>query len=170
MYRASGSCAILGPAGPLGALGPLGPLGPLGAHGRLGSHAGGTVNVSGGAGDGRFHIVEYFSSTRRDYDTSFIAAGEVDSGGDDVYAVTSPDNQVISVLVVPEKSLDAFGVTVSSSSGGLAARSEGLTAINWVTLQVGAGETVSVHVRLLGSMQWLSHSYRLIVTGAGTGR
>lgn len=169
-FRAAGVYAIFGPAGPFGPLGPLGPLGPIGAHGS--GSGSGTVTIPGGAGDGRFHLVKYYSQagTHTSFDTSFMAVGAVETDKDAEYWVTSPEKQVVSILVVPEKSLDVFSVSATSPTNDLDIRSDSSTRINWITIEMRAGETVAVHVRLLASAHWLTHSYRLIVIGAGRGR
>jgi hypothetical protein len=172
--RADGVYGILGPAGPFGPLGPLGPLGPVGAHGHVTRTGGGfggdhLVTVPGGVGDGRFHLVDWYpnGADGKSLGTSFMLVDSV-LFGDNQYNITSPDDQVVSVLVVPEKGLDIFGINITGR--GMNASSESLLAINWVTLRMRAGESVAVHVHLMGSAQVYSKSYRLVVVGAGPGR
>jgi hypothetical protein len=95
-----------------------------------------------------------------------MVLGEI-NGSADSYALTSGDNQYVTILVVPEYQLDAFSVTVSDG-GGEITRSEQITFINWVQLRVAADSPLKITVDLKYSAGFWQHNYRLFVVGSTT--
>lgn len=183
--RGLGLWSVLGPIGPLGALGPLGPLGPVGAHGlevsRDGDYLRGgqvvrSIDVDfDGAGDVRaWPLFEYYPDEddvkrRPDNDTSFMVRGAVDSRKDpDVYTVRSAHDQLVTILVVPEKELDDFDLVVGAADGGVRiVANTGYATMDWIQMEVPAGTELQIGVGLYWSGHYLSSSYRLIVVGSG---
>lgn len=178
--QGAGVWTVLGPIGPLGALGPLGPLGPVGAHGYArdsdGSYRSGdavvrTVSVpfSGGAREYELyeHYDELFARAMGDNDTSFMVSGRIGSYYEsDSYAFTSSSTQLVTILVVPDKSLDNFDVTVLDGGGNEIATSNSYFFIDWVQVSVPAGTRLEARVHLASSLHYLSKTYRLFVTGS----
>jgi|GEM_PF-3315441 len=179
IYKAGGTMAVLGPAGPLGALGVLGPLGPVGAHGfKAGADGGYSDNgrpvsqVSVPYGDGsarRFSLVEVVPSAAavgRVNDTSLLITGELGKTGDSAaFNFLSREEQYISVAAVPEKQLDSFQLEIESE-GKVIAVSDSVALINWAHFKLPANTRFTVKVKLGGSWHYLSHTYRLAVTGS----
>ncbi|MCM2277368.1 MAG: hypothetical protein NDJ89_04775 [Oligoflexia bacterium] len=182
--RGLGRWAALGPLGPLGALGPLGPLGPLGigelletdAHGNYRDRNGRLVRELrvpySARRTRRYELVEvHTESTLRANpatDASFLVIGEISQGerGEDRYAFRSVEEQLVTLALVPEKSLDDFDLLVLDERGNPIAASDhaGMERIEWIQLRAPAGARLQALVRLRGSAQFLSHSYRLVVT------
>lgn len=175
--QAGGVWTVLGPLGPLGALGPLGPLGPLGGHG-YDTDAGGRYVHNGRTvrtirapwQDEPFELVEmYDEATAKAVppDTSFVALGEI-RGQSDTYPAKSQRDQWVTVLVVPEKQLDNFDLTIRDSAGRVLATSNSRSYIDWIELQAPAGGRMSIEVSLASSGHFLSKTYRLYVVGSGS--
>jgi hypothetical protein len=168
---------VLGPLGPLGALGPLGPLGPVGGHGFATDEGGRYVHddkvqrtVKPDWSDDAFELVEmYDEDTAKSLttpDTSYMATGEIASDEVDVYPAKSQRGQYVTVLVVPEKSLDDYDLTIKDSTGRVLAQSNSHSYIDWVQLPAPRGGRMSIEVSLAGSAQFLSKTYRLYVVGS----
>lgn len=180
--QGGGVWTALGPIGPLGALGPLGPLGPVGAHGLARTDDGDYVDGDGGAivravsvpfGDGArsYELVEHYTERRAaelpDNDTSFVVAGRVTSFYDaDTFAFTSAHDQLVTVVVVPEKSLDDFDLLLVDDAGDVVASSRSRRYIDWIQLDVPAGTRLHARVVLASSRHFLGKTYRLYVTGS----
>ncbi len=183
--RGLGLWSVLGPIGPLGALGPLGPLGPVGAHG-YGSNANGEYTHNGqvvrtidvdydGQGNTRtYELFEYyrdedFAKGKRDNDTSFMVRGAIPSRNEpDIYTIRSEYDQLVTLLVVPEKELDDFDLAVGPlSTGPEIITHTGYETMEWVQMKVKAGTELAVAVSLYWTGHFLSSSYRLIVVGSG---
>ncbi len=181
--RGLGLWSVLGPLGPLGALGPLGPLGPLGAHGleRDGDghylRAGRVVRSIDvdfdGAGARRtYPLFEYHPDAEAVLDgpvqdTSFMTRGALFSRRTPhVYTVRSAVDQLVTILVVPEKELDDFDIAVEAPGARIVANT-GYATMDWIQLEVPAGTELEIAVRLYWSGHYLSSSYRLIVVGSG---
>lgn len=181
--RGLGLWSVLGPIGPLGALGPLGPLGPLGAHGLATDGAGNFVrggqvvrSVEAAFDDGgalrSWPLFEYYpdSDTVMNgpvQDTSFMTRGVLNSRKEtDVYRVRSAVDQLVTVLIVPEKELDDFDIAVETPGARIVANT-GYATMDWVQLEVPAGAELEIAVRMYWSGHYLSSSYRLIVVGSG---
>lgn len=181
--RAFGLWSVLGPIGPLGALGPLGPLGPVGSHGcdtdTNGSYiCGGTLerNITTWYDQAQTtqrtyglyeHYTESYAKSMTDNDTSFMVSGEISiSSETDVYEFTSAQNQVVTILLVPEKQLDDFDLEIVDQNDNVIATSNAYTYIDWIQLKVPAGTKLKARVWLAGSYHWLSSTYRLFVTGS----
>ncbi|GAB2826049.1 hypothetical protein GCM10027073_64100 [Streptomyces chlorus] len=132
--QAGGVYGPLGPAGPLGVYGPLGPLGPRGPMGALLDPADGryfddgepVTEVEGAApwGGGQrrmYELVETYPTGRARaagvaLDTSFMATDVATPGWPTEYAMTSAEDQFVTVTVVPDRGfadlscmLDAYG-------------------------------------------------------------
>ena len=175
-FQMGGIWGVLGPAGPLGCLGPLGPLGPAGAEGSSIDSAGrhvhdGKVKRTVLVGEREFEICELyreaFAKAMPDNDTSFMVEGELSPPSEtDEYAFTSRCDQFVSVVVVPESTLDACALDVRGA-GGLLASSASSSLVNWVILHVRAGTSLKARVHLVGGATGPARSYRLIVTGSG---
>jgi len=178
--KAGGVWGILGPLGPLGALGPLGPLGPVGAHGFETDRAGNylrkgqvqrTVSVPYGGSTRTYELFEQYSEERarkmEDNDTSFMVTGELrDQAEAGRFRFASRESQWVSVLVVPEKQLDDFDLELRDGAGRKLAVSQSRALIDFVQIQLPAGARIEADVRLRGTAHWLSHTYRLYVTGS----
>jgi len=182
--RALGLWGVLGPIGPLGALGPLGPLGPIGAHGYTANSDGAyvhegqvvrTVDVEYGAGETRtYELFEYYDEDQAkdmpDNDTSFMVRGVSSGHRDmDVYFFTSAVDQIVTVLVVPEKELDDFDLqlSISDDTKPRLVSNTGYATMDWLQVKVTAGTNMAALVSNYWSGHWLSSSYRLIVVGSG---
>ena len=181
--RGLGLWSVLGPIGPLGALGPLGPLGPVGAHG-FERNADGDYTRDGqvvreievdfdGAGDRRtWPLFEYYpdADTVLDgptQDTSFMTRGVLNSRTRaDVYRVRSAVDQLVTILVVPEKELDDFDIAVETPGARIVANT-GYATMDWIQLEAPAGTELQIAIRQYWSGHYLSSSYRLIVVGSG---
>ena len=112
----------------------------------------------------------------QDNDTSFMVMGEIESSEKDNYIFTSGSDQFVTVLVVPEKSLDTFSIQsseilkttemegIKASKSIASSASENL--INWITFKVKKGETFKAGVSLMSSGHFLSKTYRLYVIGS----
>lgn len=178
--QAGGVWTVLGPLGPLGALGPLGPLGPVGGHGFDTDEGGRYVHdgrvqrtVRPDWSDDAFELVEMYDEDTAESlttpDTSYMATGEIASDEVDVYPAKSLHAQFVTVLVVPEKSLDDYDLVVKDTSGHVLASSTSHSYIDWVQLPAPRGGRMSIEVSLAASGQFLSKTYRLYVIGS-TGR
>ena len=176
--QGGGVWTSLGPLGPLGALGPLGPLGPIGAHGYRADAGGRYMNgsavkrtITTDYEPYTFELVEmYDEATAKSYapnDTSFVALGELPRGASDSYDIKSRHDQFVTIMVVPEKQLDNFDITIKSPEGRVLATSRGSSYIDWVQLQAPRGGRMTVEVSLAASGHVFSKTYRLYVVGAG---
>lgn len=182
--RGLGIWNAVGPLGPLGALGALGPLGPIGAHGYTANGNGEYVDANG---DVKRNITiwydgsqteqrtydlyekytEDFAKNMTDNDTSFMVTGKSSSYSDvDTYAFTSSQDQLVSVVIVPEKQLDDFDLTIVDENDNVIATSNTGTFIDAVQLKVPAGTTLKAKVTCYWSGHYLSSTYRLFVTGS----
>ncbi|KAL4497774.1 hypothetical protein ABPG72_000529 [Tetrahymena utriculariae] len=183
--RALGVFSSLGPIGPLGALGPLGPLGPIGGHGFKATSDGQFVNNQGQVQ--RTITVDYDGQTKRTYclfeaytsqfakknskvlDTSFMILGTVDdfdSSKLEKYTFISNDDQIVTIVVIPEKSLDDFSLGVYDQNGKLIATSDNFALVETITIKAKKGQKLTASIKLSSSEQILSKTYRLIVTGS----
>lgn len=187
--RGLGLWSVLGPLGPMGPMGAMGPLGPNGAHGFGADRAGNYFNTEGDIQrkvdvwydkehtvKREYELFERYTEAQAksmtDNDTSFMVEGTTSyaGGGDyevDEFAFTSSSDQLVTIAVVPEKSLDDFDFDVCDQHGNVLLSSDASDTIDWAQLQVPAGTTLSVKVKLGGSGHWLSKDYRLFVTGSG---
>ena len=182
--RALGIWSVLGPVGPLGALGPLGPLGPIGAHGYATNsdgqyiHSGQvmrtiTVDYDGNGQTRTYELFEVydedFAKTMTDNDTSFMVVGS-NYKSTDSFKFTSHYNQIITILIVPEKELDDFDLYVGLDDGDtppVITSNTGYETMDWVQMKVQAGTKMHIAVRNYWSGHFLSSTYRLIVVGSG---
>jgi hypothetical protein len=181
--RPGGEEAAVGPSGPLGPHGALGALGPMGAHGyasdRDGNYRDGAghvvrdVEVHYGHGTtARYELFEVYSKQAAmampDNDTSFMVNGATDTGRKDQYSFTSHFDQYVMVSVVPEKSLDNFGIEVRDAEGHVLAVADSKAAMNSVQVKVPAETklTATVFLNKTSVAQVLDHSYRLSVVGS----
>jgi len=124
--QAGGVYGPLGPVGPLGVYGPLGPLGPRGPLGGLLDPADGryfeqgrpVTRVEGAApwGGGQrrmYELVEMYPGGRARaadvaLDTSFMATDATTPGLPNDYAMTSAEDQFVTVTVVPDRGFADF--------------------------------------------------------------
>lgn len=179
---AGGLFTALGPFGPLGPVGPLGPLGPMGAHGfsrnqhgeyLLNGDVQRKINVDyDGSTLRSFELVESYSENfaknMSDNDGSFLVSGRIDlqSGKyeKDVFSFVAGENQLITLLVTPEYSLDQFAVKVTSADGHVNYTSDVSTHVNFIQFSGDQGQRYTVEITLLRSNHFLSKNYRLNVT------
>ncbi len=179
---AGGIFTVLGPFGPLGATGPLGPLGPMGAHGFK-------INSRGeylqGAFVQRMVEVDYNDQKKRtfelfenypeqvaksmlDNDTSFMVRGRIDqakgSYESDSYLFSARENQLVTIVVTPEYSLDQFSVKLTSTDGHQQIVSDVPGHINFVQFYARQGVRYQLEITLLRSNHFLSKNYRAFVT------
>lgn len=176
--QAGGVWTVLGPLGPLGPLGALGALGPVGAHGYATDDGGRFVHgarivrtIRTSYADEPFELVEmYDEATAKAVppDTSFVALGASSFGSVDVFPAKSLRDQVVTVLVVPEKQLDNFDVVIRDAAGSVLASSTSRGYIDWIQLQAPAGGRMTLEVSLAASGHWLSKTYRVYVVGSGS--
>lgn len=181
--RGGGLVSVLGPTGPLGAFGPLGPLGPVGAHLHERDRMGRYLDSSGAvqrsvdvlydkdSGETRrYDLVEDyredFAKKMQDNDTSFMVRGYISGREEDAFSFTSREEQLVSVVVVPEKELDDFDFEILDRDDKVICASSQGSSVDWAELRVPAGQKLKVKVKLHGSAHWLSKDYRLIVTGS----
>ncbi len=180
--RAMGIWAPVGPLGPLGALGVLGPLGPIGAHGYAANSNGEYINNNqvartydidfDGNGNTRTYELyekypENYAEAKADNDTSFMVEGTSSSYSDiDTYSFTSAVDQIVTIVVVPEKQLDDFDLTITDANENNIAVSNTGTFIDWVQIEVPAGTTLKAKIKCYYSGHYLSSTYRLYVTGS----
>jgi hypothetical protein len=176
--QGGGVWTSLGPLGPLGPLGALGPLGPVGAHGYRadgsGRYTSGSTikrTISTSYEPYTFELFEmYDEATAKSYapnDTSFVALGELPRGSVDRFDIKSRHDQFVTIVVVPEKQLDNFDITIRSPEGQVLATSRTSSYIDWVQLQAPRGGRMTVDVSLAASGHFLSKTYRLYVVGSG---
>ena len=179
---AGGMFSVLGPFGPLGAVGPLGPLGPLGAHGFKVNQDGEYVQ---GQNVQRVVSVDYDGTQKRQYelfehypeqtakkmvdnDASFMVSGRLDQSKGryevDSYSFTARENQLVTVVVAPEYSLDQFSVKITSADGRQSVVSDMPYHINFVQFLARQGMRYQLEVSLLRSNHLFSKNYRAIVT------
>lgn len=176
--RAFGIWAALGPISALGALGPLGPLGPLGSHGCK-ANANGEyvcggkltrkVEVTTKKGPKTFELFEKyadsFAKKMKDNDSSFMVIG---SGNLNEYSFSSFSEQIISVLVVPEKQLDDFDLELLDGNKKIVARSNTPNYIDFIQLRVAKNSKWTARIKLKASYHFLSKTFRLFVIGSGS--
>jgi len=174
--QGGGVWTSLGPLGALGVLGPLGPLGPIGAHGYEQDDHGrylhdGNVVRTVRAASSSFELVEMYdeatATAMHPNDTSFLALGTLERGAVDKYDIKSRHDQFVTILVVPEKQLDNFDITIKTPEGRELATSHSSSYIDWVQLQAPRGGRMTVEVSLAASGHLLSKTYRLYVVGSG---
>ena len=70
-------------------------------------------------------------------------------------------------MVVPEKHLDNFDITIKSPEGRVLATSHSSCYIDWVQVQAPRGGRMTVEVSLAASGHVLAKTYRLYVVGSG---
>lgn len=179
--RNFGLWSILGPTGPLGAVGPLGPLGPIGATGY-------TTNANGSFVDSDNQVVTqvsvpYDPTTSRVFDlyenytqsyaessttndTSFMVIGNLGASSSNSYTINSGQDQIVSVLVVPNSTTvtNIMFVGVYNSDGSLIALSNSLLYVNYVMFTAMANTAYTVKITQYADN--LSSAYRLFVTGS----
>ncbi|THB74163.1 MAG: hypothetical protein D6B28_02580 [Gammaproteobacteria bacterium] len=179
--QAGGVWTVLGPVGPLGALGPLGPLGPIGAHGYATDWDGRyvendvevrTVDVPYEGSVRTYELVENYdedyAKSMTDNDTSFMVEGYISYpySEKDTYTFTSAVGQYVTILVLPEYTLDDFDFVVKDDEGNVVADSNSTDFVDWIQIQVPANTTLTVEVELYSTAHYLTKDYRLFVTGS----
>lgn len=180
--RAFGLWSILGPIGPLGAVGPLGPLGPIGATGLTSLPATGqfvnassqvvrSVNVPYNATTSRsFDVYENYAQSYAtqmpDNDTSFMVVGSLGLNSSNSYTINSSQNQIVTVLVVPNSTLmtNIMYVSLYNTTGKLIAQSNSNSYINYIEFTAPAN--ASYVVKISQASTSLSSAYSLYVTGS----
>ncbi len=181
--QVGGALTALGPLGPLGPFGPLGPLGPIGGHGLKHDSHGNYLDSEervqrqievGNAQKTKYELFEIYDAPvakqLKDNDTSFMVTGLMSSSKEtESFQFHSQSDQSVTVIVVPEKSLDAFSLTLTDSNGKVLARSASFFLVNWIQTQVKRGERLNADVELLASGHFLRKNFRLIVVGSGPG-
>ncbi len=179
--QAGGVWTVLGPVGPLGALGPLGPLGPVGAHGYATDYDGSyvdngtemrTIDVPYGGAVRTYELVENYdedyAKAKTDNDTSFMVEGYIKYPYSelDTYTVNSGSAQYVTILLLPEYTLDDFDLIVRDSNGNLLAYSNSTDFVDWIQIPVAANSSLTIEVELYSSAHYLTKDYRLFVTGS----
>lgn len=180
--RAFGLWSILGPIGPLGAVGPLGPLGPIGATGLTSLPATGqfvnassqvvrSVSVPYNATTSRsFDVYENYAQSYAtqmpDNDTSFMVVGSLGLNSSNSYTINSSQNQIVTVLVVPNSTLmtNIMYVSLYNTTGKLIAQSNSNSYINYIEFTAPAN--ASYVVKISQASTSLSSAYSLYVTGS----
>ncbi|MFN7905991.1 MAG: hypothetical protein ACK5P5_12485 [Pseudobdellovibrionaceae bacterium] len=184
---AGGLLTALGPFGPLGPVGPLGPLGPMGAHGfsrnqngeyLLNGKVQRKINVDyDGVSSRSFDLVESYSEDfakkMTDNHGSFLVSGRIDlqSGKyeKDVFSFVASENQLITLVVTPEYSLDQFAAKVTSADGHANYTSHVFSHVNFIQFSGRQGQRYTVEITLLHSNHFLSKNYRLSVISIAEG-
>lgn len=179
--RAFGLWSILGPVGPLGAVGALGPLGTIGATGLVRNPLTGQFvngvgsvvrslnvpysNTSNRNFDVYENYVQSFAMQMPDNDTSFMVEGSLGFNSSNSYTINSSQDQIVTVLAVPDTTLmsDIIYVGVYSNNGKLIALSNSNSYINYVEFTAPKGSYI---VKITKSAYSLSPLYRLYVTGS----
>ncbi|CAF0922888.1 unnamed protein product [Rotaria sordida] len=173
--QALGLWGVLGPLGPLGALGPLGPLGPTGPHNTMNLAGHHSVSVKWTTNETHdFDLVEVLDESHVDeeLDCSFMILGVISQIDEtDRYYFNCKPNQFVTIVLVPEHSLDYFNISLFSStdSSEKIASSDSMNYINFIQLELMNNNNGSfrIDVSLHEMHQYiLAHSYRLIVTGS----
>jgi len=172
-----GLWGVLGPLGPLGALGPLGPLGPTGPYNTVNLHGRHRIPVRWATSQTRrFDLVEVLNEpdvVDEELDCSFMILGEIyESNETDSYYFNCKPNQFVTVVLVPELSLDYYSITLFSNENSkeTIASSNSTTYINFIQLGLmndNVNGSFRIDVNMQASYQYLlGHTYRLIVTGS----
>jgi len=173
--QALGIFGVLGPLGPLGALGPLGPLGPTGPYQTMNLRGHHNVPVKWTKSKTRrFDLVEVIDESyiQEELDCSFMILGVISQNDEiDSYYFNCKSNQFVTIVLVPELSLDYFNMTLFSNgnSSEEIASSNSMKYINFIQLGLMSNNNGSfrIDVNLRETYQFiLSHSYRLVVTGS----
>lgn len=179
--QAGGVWTSLGPVGPLGALGPLGPLGPVGAHGYAtdtnGSYVDNdvevrTVDVPYLGGVRTYGLVENYdedyAKNKTDNDTSFMVEGYISYPYSelDTFTINSDAAQYITVLLLPEYTLDDFDLVIKDEQGNVVASSNSGDFVDWIQIPVAANSTLTIEVELYSTAHYWTKDYRLFVTGS----
>lgn len=179
--QAGGVWASLGPVGPLGALGPLGPLGPIGAHGYATDSDGSyvddgvvmrTVSVPYLGGVRTYGLVENYdedyAKNKTDNDTSFMVEGYISHSYSelDTYTINSDTAQYVTILLLPEYTLDDFDMVIKDAEGNVVASSNSGDFVDWIQIPVAANSTLTVEVELYSTAHYWTKDYRLFVTGS----
>eukprot|EP01080_Neovahlkampfia_damariscottae_P006030 gene6030-10032_t len=159
-----GIWSILGPIGPLGALGGLGPLGPIGSHGYKRNSSGDYVNTNDeivttaeaiweSSKKIKWPLFEHYSfqrsqelSKEKKLDTSFMTSTTV-ALSPDSYVVQSSENQIISIVIVPNLMNFQFVVEVLNSNRKVIASSTTAKMINWVQFQGNSNSEYTIRVK-----------------------
>ncbi|CAF0778127.1 unnamed protein product [Adineta ricciae] len=173
--QALGLWGVLGPLGPLGTLGPLGPLGPTGPYNTMNLEGHHSVSVHLAATEiHNFDLVEVLDESRvhESLDCSFMILGTISFHREtDSYFFNCAPNQFVTIVLVPEHSLDYFNMSLYSngSSSEHIASSDSMKYINFIQLGLmkNTNGSFRIDVSLHEMHQFiLAHSYRLIVTGS----
>jgi len=121
-----------------------------------------------------FEIYEQSYAARFDpasQDTSFGVYGTYDKTSRSkrsVYPMTSQQDQVVTVMVVPVYQLDSFELAITDRDGNVLAASYNLYYPPWIQLRVKAGTTMKINILNVFSGHFLSKDYRLFVVGSTT--
>ena len=179
--QAGGVWSALGPIGPLGVLGPLGPLGPLGVHGYEDDYNGNyldeyniiirSVEVPYNESFRSYGLYEHYTESHAksmdNNDTSFMVSGANNSYySKDNYSFTSNEDQFVTIMLMPEKQLDDFDLSILDEFGNTLAKSDTSVFVDWIQIKVQKGTKLTAQVKLYYSGHYFSSSYRLFVTGS----
>ncbi|UJR26109.1 hypothetical protein I4U23_007455 [Adineta vaga] len=173
--QALGLWGVLGPLGPLGSLGPLGALGPTGPYNTINLEGHHSVPVQWTSTETRrFDLVEVLdeSHVHEELDCSFMILGVINRHDEtDSYYFNCNSNQFVTIVLIPEHSLDYFNMTLyeNNSSSKKIASSDSMNYINFIQLGLvkNTNGSFRIDVNLHEMHQFiLAHSYRLIVTGS----
>lgn len=175
--RSLGLWGVLGTIGPFGPVGALGALGPVGVHGYDRDKQGNYIDKDGNivteievAFDNeskrKFDLYELYeaeySSDKKDLDPSFVTLGSLKDKYSDDYMIHNDENQIITILVVPNYIYDHFNIELYSSNGKLIAKSDSHKYINFI--QFLAPEDTDYTIKITSSDR--SDKYALYVTGS----
>lgn len=124
-----------------------------------------TVNAAGKNWELVEEYTEEFASKKADNDCSFLVKGVISGSETDKYTFTCKGAQFVTVTLVPEHQLDIFNLRTTNPN----VQSKESAYINWIQFNVPGTTTITAHVSLATSGQFLlSRSYRLIVTGSAS--
>lgn len=172
-----GLWGVLGPLGPLGGLGPLGALGPTGPYNTMNLEGHHTIPVRWNKTNIRYYdLVEVLdeSHVKQPLDCSFMIFGQIRRRYKvDSYYFDCEPNQFITIVLVPEQSIDHFNITLYSAGNDTetkVASSQSANLINFIQLAFSNTDhhgSFRLDVSLHDHDSFLSfHTYRLIVTGS----
>ena len=117
-----------------------------------------------------YELFENYSATfarqMPDNDTSFMV--ETIAGLSDTYAFSShaQGNQLVTITVVPDASVDNFDLDILAGDGSLIATSSSTLYTDFVQLQVIPGQQLMARVRNRCFLGLTVGAYRLIVVGS----
>lgn len=157
-----GRYAVLGPDGPLGAVAGLGYLGPNGGTGYVLDPSGNFVDQNGEVqrdttvryqGRAQVHaLYELYTENKaagmKNNDASWMVRGQLDhqDSDGDRFHFTVKAGKHLTVLAVPERAGERYGVELLDKRGRVIARSDSDNLVNWAHLPFKKDTEVSVRI------------------------